>query len=213
MRLELGNKVQTSDGREAGTIDRLILDPQGIALRAVVLHKGILLGRAVEVPLRVLEPGPESALRLTCTAEQAHDLPAFSEGTYTTSPPAGYSAPVGDAAERLSWPLGHGVTGPPPATGGNTVDSAVRQEIAESWRQQDAENAVLGAGSAVKSRDGEKVGTVHGLIVDPISGQVAQIIVRTGFLGRTDIELPTDLIARVDDDVVHLTVPATDVTD
>jgi len=213
MRLELGNRVQTSDGHDAGTIDRLILNPEGIAVRAVVLHQGILLGRAVEVPLRVLEPGSESALRLTCTAEQAHELPAFSEGTYTTSPPADYGTPVGDAAERLSWPLGPGVTGPPPATSGHTGDSAVRREIAESWRQQDAENAVLGAGSAVKSRDGEKVGAVHGLIVDSISGQVAHIIVRTGFLAHTDFELPAELIAGVDDDVVHLTVPAIGVTD
>jgi sporulation protein YlmC with PRC-barrel domain len=211
MRLEFDNKVQTSDGRDAGTVERLILDPECNALRAVVLHRGMLLGRSVEVPLQLLEPGPDSALRLTCTAEQEQDLQEFVEGSYTTPPPD-VGAPLAETSDRFSWPLGPGVTAPPPTASGSAIDSAVRQDIAEAWRQQEARNAVLAAGSAVKNQDGEKVGTVHGLIVDPISGELGQIIVRTGFLSHADFEFPAELIAVVDDDVVHLNVPATEAT-
>lgn len=225
MRLELGDMVRTSDGQEAGVLDRLILDPSCAAVKTVVLHKGLLLGRSVEAPLNLLDATTEDMLRLTCAADQLDDLPEFTEGSYTTQPPVGYSTPFNNPAERLSWPLGAGAVGSgfaangplvstgnglPAATGAEMLDQATSAEVRETWRKQDAQNAVLGASSEVRSSDDKKLGTVRGLSVDPLSGQVTRLVLHKGFLGGEEIELPGALIARVDDDVVYLSATATD---
>lgn len=225
MRLELGDTVRTSDGQEAGTLDRLVLDPTYVAVKTVVLRKGVLLGRSVEVPLNLLDTTTEETPRLTYTAAQLDDLPEFTEGSYTTQPPVEYNTPFNNPAERLSWPLGAGAVGSgfaangplvstgnglPAATGAEMLDQATSAEVREAWRKQDAQNAVLGASSDVRSRDDEKLGTIHGLIVDPLSGQVTRLVLHKGLLGGEEIELPGELIARVDDDVVYLSATTTD---
>jgi len=43
--IELGAHVRTSDGQDAGTIDRLILDPATADIKAAVVHQGVLLSR------------------------------------------------------------------------------------------------------------------------------------------------------------------------
>src|ERR671936_220544 len=56
MRVELGARVRTTDGKDVGTIDRLIVDPSNNEIKAAVIHKGMILPRDVEVPLSAIEP-------------------------------------------------------------------------------------------------------------------------------------------------------------
>ena len=50
MKIELGARVLTAEGDEIGTIDKLILDPEGGDLHAIVVRKGLLFGRDIEIP-------------------------------------------------------------------------------------------------------------------------------------------------------------------
>jgi sporulation protein YlmC with PRC-barrel domain len=74
------------------------------------------------------------------------------------------------------------------------------------------ENAVVKEGSAVRRRDGQTVGHVHQLTFDQHSGRLTRLVVRAGLFWSEERELPTSLIAGVDDGVIYLAVTADELT-
>jgi uncharacterized protein YrrD len=205
-KIELGAKVITADGKEIGTIDKLILDPDAADVHAIVVHKGLLFGKDVAIQLDDVVGQEGGTARLGLTEAQLDDLPRFYEDSYTTPPPersseylSGYGYPTASLLWPSSWsgplagePYGHDAVGD------------VRDEVAALHREQDLGNAVIEAGSEVRSRDGEKVGHVHRLVFDPTSGRPTALVIRKGFLFTEDVELPAGLISSVDDDRVYL---------
>jgi hypothetical protein len=65
-----------------------------------VIRKGFLLPHDAEVPLDLLEPGPQDAVHVPYTADQIHTLPRFEPGDYTPLPPQNVP-PVGYPAGTL----------------------------------------------------------------------------------------------------------------
>ncbi|HEV8633701.1 MAG TPA: PRC-barrel domain-containing protein, partial [Chloroflexota bacterium] len=207
MNVELGAHVRTRDGRDVGVVDKLIWDPQAERVKAVAIRKGFILHRDVEVPVTALRAGPGGELRLDCTADQVDELPAFDESSYTT-PPVDYVAAAGRPAPGVLWPVGYGAPAVAPLGAEAGLDPHVREEIASALYARDLENEVIGQGSTVKSRDGEKVGEVHRLTFDPETGQLTGLVVRRGFLLTEDVELPASLVASVGDEVIYLNLDA-----
>jgi len=205
MRIELGARVTTADGKDDGTIDKLVLDPERADIHSIVVHKGMMLGRDVEIPLDEIVGQREGMIQVRYTKDQLDDLPRFFEGSYTTPPPersaeylSGYGYPSGSLLWPSRWsgpvsgePYGHDAVGP------------VEDEIAAMHRAQDLGNAVIAEGSDVRSREGEKVGEVHQMVFDP-TGRPTMLVIRKGFLFTEDVEVPAGLISSVDDDAVYL---------
>ena len=208
MRVELGARVRTVDGKDVGTIDRLVVDPSNNEIKAAVIRKGLILPRDVEVPLSAIERGPHSSVQLTYTADQVDQLPEFFDSSYTATPPVGYVPPADYPTVGIYWPIGYGVfaTPPLPETAVSTGNAALDREAKETLERQDLENAVIGEGSDVVDRDGEKVGEVARLVFDPDGHRLTSIVVRKGFIFTEDRELPASAITRVDDGVIYLRV-------
>jgi uncharacterized protein YrrD len=208
MRVEVGAGVRTTDGKDVGTIDRLIVDPGNSEIKAAVIHKGFLLPRDVEVPLSALEPAPDGGIQLTYTAEQVDKLPEFFASTYTTTPLAGYVPPAGYPSGGIYWPIGYAFFTPPPLpeTDVSTGSGALDREARETLERQDLENAVIGEGSDVVDRDGAKVGDIARLVFDADGHQLTSFVVRNGFIFTEDRELPASVITRVDDGVIYLSI-------
>lgn len=193
MKVELGAKVSTADGKEIGTIEKLILDPDGGDVHAVVVRKGMLFGRDIEVELDDIVGQPDGTARIRYAENELDRLRTFHEGSYTTPPPerstetaSGYGYP----AASLLWPSRWSgpVSGEPY---GHDAIGAVGDEVASLHRQQDLGSAVIEEGSTVKSRDGEKLGEVHKLVFDADSGRPAMLVIRKGFLFTEDVEVPS----------------------
>src|SRR4029078_5103015 len=87
MRVELGARVATSDGKDVGTIEKLILDPDTGDVFSVVVRKGTLFHRDIEIPLDGIVGQEAGVARVRYTEAQLHDLRTFDEGSYTTPPP------------------------------------------------------------------------------------------------------------------------------
>jgi len=206
MNIELGSKVTTADGKDVGTIDKLILDPEHADIHTFVVHKGLLFGKDVEIPVDAIVGQREGVVQIRYTKDQLDELPGFFADSYTTPPPersteyvSGYGYPSGSLLWPSRWsgpvagePYGHEAVG------------EVGDEVAAMHRAQDLSNAVIEEGSDVRSREGEKVGEVHQLVFDPASGQPTMLVIRKGFLFTEDIEVPSGLISSVDDGVVYL---------
>lgn len=208
MRIELGAKVSTADGKEIGTIEKLILDPESGDVTTVVIRKGLLFHRDIEVELDDVVGQEDGAARLRFAEQELEGLRTFHEGSYTTPPPersAEYASGYGYPTASLLWPSRWSgpVSGQPY---GHDAIGAVEDEVAAMHHEQDLGSAVVEEGSTVKSRDGEKLGEVHRLVFDPETGRPTLLVIRKGFLFTEDVEVPTNLISSVDDDVVYLDV-------
>jgi len=213
MQLELGRHLFSSDGQDAGVIKHLILDPANGQVKTFVVEKGWLLPVDIEIPLEaVLEKGGDG-LYIQYTAEEVKRLPHFDASQYTSIPPQATIPVSSYPFGGLLWPNGYPrlplfTTGDPlpvPVVDGE-VAAVPPQEVQERLRLQDEENAVISAGDAVFSQDGEKVGEVENIAFDSATGRPAHLTVRRGWLFHKDWELPADAIASVDDGIVTLSL-------
>jgi sporulation protein YlmC with PRC-barrel domain len=200
VQVNLGDRVRTSDGKEIGKIEKVILDPVTNAVKAAVVRKGFFLPDDLEIPLGALQRESDDTLTLQRTADEVDELPRFYEASYTPPPPT-YLAPFGYPSAAVLWPVGWPGGYPVP---GQVAADTVAAEAADVYRRQDLDNAVLDEGSDVLARDGEKVGELQSVAFDATSRRPASIVVRRGLINLEAIELPADSIAGVDDRVIHL---------
>jgi uncharacterized protein YrrD len=66
-------------------------------------------------------------------------------------------------------------------------------------------------GADIVSADGEKVGVVDSLVIDPQNGTIQSVVVRKGFFFPTDKILPIAMIADVTEERVALNASAADI--
>ncbi|MHB8621278.1 MAG: PRC-barrel domain-containing protein, partial [Chloroflexota bacterium] len=135
--------------------------------------------------------------------DQADKFPDFVEADYTW-PDANWMAPYGWGMGGVMWPMGGDYGGYPLDPGARTAD--MPNEVAQRAQQQDLENAIVGEGSEVMARGGEKLGEVHNMVIDPTSHKPSSVVVRSGLIFTEDVEIPGDWVASYDDRVVTLNV-------
>jgi uncharacterized protein YrrD len=211
MWLKLGEPVRSLDGHDIGTIKYLILDPSGEEVKTLVVEKGWLLPQDIELPREALQAAEDGSIQAAYTAEQVKHLPHFHESQYTPAPPQYLSAFTNYPVGGVLWPGAYTVS--PFAAAGYALPVVVEgeervppqlPEVEDYLREQEQSNAVISAGADVFSQDGKKVGEVHSLTFDSVTGHPASIVIRRGWLFPEDTELPADAIASVDDGIVSL---------
>ena len=201
MRAAIGTQVLTSDGDEAGTIDRLILNPDANEVRAVVLRKGALLPATSRCRCRPSGRGRTGRCDWLTPPANSTNSPTSSSSNYSGDLPAGALMPVGYGPAGLVWPAGYGDL--PPA-GPLYDDPALAPEERARLRRQDLENAVFAEGSAIISRDGEPVGSLARLDFDAVTGDLARIVFGQGLIFTSETALPASAVARAADRVLYL---------
>jgi sporulation protein YlmC with PRC-barrel domain len=212
MRIDLETPVHTSDGKDIGKIDKLILDPASGLVRTAVVRKGWFLTDDIEIPVDALEADADGTLRLQYTSEQVDKLPRFFEEQYT-APPVGIVPPLGYGTTGLLWPLGWAGPYTPAPFSPAASDRAGTPGESPLFRQQDLENAVIGEGSVVRALDGEKIGEVQRLTFDTISDRLSSLVVRRGVLLHEDTEVSADLIESVNDGEIVLALTSAEASE
>jgi hypothetical protein len=173
MQFELGAPALTSDGQDAGRIDKLVLDARRLTVSALVLRRGGLLHKDIQAPLTEFAVGPAGDLCLTYSADIVRDMPNYNP------------------------------------TGGS--GAGLRADAAAMLAQFELEHAVIGAGSAVKARDGAKVGAVHRLAFELPGGRLTRLIARRGLLVTEEIETPIALLAGAGQGELALSITSAEV--
>ena len=125
------------------------------------------------------------------------------EGDYTW-PHENWISPYAWPMGGVMWPMGYaGYDGYLSYAG---ATSQVPNSVLAQEKQQDLENAIVGQGSEVLARGGEKIGEVHNIVIDPASHKPSSVVVRSGFVFTEDVEVAGDWIESYDDDKVTLNV-------
>src|SRR2546425_814848 len=94
MRIDLGAKVRTKDGHDAGSVRRVIVDPSSQHVTGFVVSTSRLLGRDVIVAGDAFLSGSGDTVTLDLTKEELERQPSFEQADYTV-PPVGWVAPLG----------------------------------------------------------------------------------------------------------------------
>ncbi|MHB8648482.1 MAG: PRC-barrel domain-containing protein [Thermomicrobiales bacterium] len=227
MRVNLGTKVITSDGKDVGKIDRLVVDPRTDRMQEFVVRKGFFVEHDIIIPIGEVEDrignDDDDALHLRMTAEQVKRLPEFVEHSYMAAPDGMYPGMFGDSV-GMAGATGGGFLWPAPiympaaqgspgraglpadapladSSGSNAVAPGM---MGDRLRESRPGNVFLSTGTDVKTRDGDKIGTVDELVVDPQRGKVTEMIVRKGLFGGKEVRIPTQFIDEIDDDTVYV---------
>lgn len=199
MRIDLDAKVRTSDGGDAGMIQRAVFDPSSSEVKAFLVRTGGLLGHEVIVRREQIdELTPDGALRLAMTKDQFDRLEPYVPTAYT-APPLGWLPPADLPYPPTGylWPAGTA-----PVLTQAPSDRATELDLAPSVEK----------GMTVQDRDGEEIGVLEEVRYAEGTGELRGLIVRlragiqTLVGGGTDVEIEREAIARVADRAVHLRI-------
>ena len=191
MRIELGAQVRSADGQMIGTIERVILEPETAAVRAVVIGGGSLVPHRVEVQIDTLISDDDS-LRVGFAADEIREWPAFEE----TNERLGDTdqAAAGFAGADTLWPAGYVPPPPAGASAGAAFDQGVERERVTMMTERDLQTATVRQGSPIRGRDGAVIGSLARLTFNEETGQLSSFTVAPGQMFAEETELSATLI-------------------
>ena len=66
-----GSEVLGQDGKKVGTVRELTFDPAGGELTGLVVHKGVLFGKEISLPVELIDSVDDGVVYLTVDAQEA----------------------------------------------------------------------------------------------------------------------------------------------
>ncbi|MBX6365532.1 MAG: PRC-barrel domain-containing protein [Gemmatimonadetes bacterium] len=180
----LGREVVGADGRKAGTIKDLLLARDGSRTHFLALDLGLFKNQVL-VPVDEVEPGATGFVLRRWTAEDLQALPAYQPDRPLT---AALLAEMATAHPRRYGDLRAAGVAPPSGDG-------VVLPLKQARKFRLAEGAPDLRGWNVFGADGERVGVVTELLVQPTAGKVRYL----------DVDLMEDLFSLAEDR--HVLVP------
>lgn len=184
MDIPVGAGVECADGL-CGKSTYVVIDPAAEQVTHVVVKERIAPHIERLVPREEIMETTPRLIRLRCASERLSAMPPFVETDYVKSTQDFLSYA---ASDYVLWPDYMPVMVPP---------------VRERRHLPPGELAVA-HGARVEARDGH-VGWVDEFLVDPASGQITHLILRTGHLwGQRDVSIPADRIDRIGEDAIFL---------
>jgi len=208
----LGADVRCADG-ECGKLTSLVVGSADDVVTHLVVHGARKGATGKIVPLALVDTqfagGASDDIRLRCTVAEYGGLDA-AEATYSYPSDEGYEARPGGSP--ASWPTyaPPGVMGAPglPADEGAPQEDTVDVVADKLPGEQEVPR-----GEHAHATDGD-IGHVQGIAVDPATGRVTSVLLRTGHLwGRRTVLIPRSAVAAVGADGFHLDITTGQVRD
>ncbi|MEP6775236.1 MAG: hypothetical protein ABJA50_06530 [Chloroflexota bacterium] len=184
MRLDLNTEIRYPDGRRAGFLRKVILDPNG-EVENVVMATARIISHDVVVPMGRLSEAPGNVLQINLDDDQVNNLPAYIEEMQPAVPDG--------------WTFD-----PEPIPGADVFPATLYQPIMPVIEDQNLEQGEIGLsqGTRVDCLDG-----TWGVVDEVLTGDDGQV---TAFVGRPDSPdehdrlIPIELVSQFSPDVVTL---------
>jgi sporulation protein YlmC with PRC-barrel domain len=200
LRLELGQPVHCRDGA-FGELADVVIDPARRRVTHLVVepHHRHSLARLVAAELATPADGDDPVIRLHCTADELHGLPAVQDFAYLRFG----ELPVADP----DWDVGIESVLVAPyfdaiGFGGGPLDLDPR--VALIYDRIPKGEIEIRRASAVFSADGHRIGHVNGFVVAPDEGIADVVVERRHLVRRREIAVPIGAVARLATDSVTL---------
>jgi uncharacterized protein YrrD len=207
--LKEGTSVFTSDGKEVGTINRIVLDPETNEITHIVVQKGWLFAEDKVIPFGRVQSVTGDKVVIDESMGDFDQLPPFEETHYVgvsdrdaaarTMPADAYPANV--FAPAYYWYPPFGYTGYPAY--GMPYYSWPRTKTEQNIP---ADTVPLKEGAKVVTADEKQVGNIDRLLVEPNTGHVTHFVIAEGLLFKDRKLVPANWIKTASEDKVRLNV-------
>lgn len=204
MQFNTGAKVVTADGEQAGSVDRVVLDPETKEVTHLVVRKGILFTEDKVVPMSLVGPSTKEQVTLRQNAGDLEDFPVFEESHFVHANRRRRPEPEAAThqAPGLFWypPVGYSQSaGGFARTPGAGYVHQTRRNIPEG-------TVAIEAGARVIGSDGEHLGDVERVVTDPQANRVTHFLISEGLILKEKRLIPTDWITNFGEGALHLSV-------
>ncbi len=195
MELKESTSVYTVDGKEAGHLDRVVIDPKTKEVTHVVIRSGILSKEDRVISADKIASASQERVTLHCDAEELKEMPPFVVAHYV--PVNAGDTHRGKSADETyvsAAPMFYSYPAPE------------RYEISEIKRTIPDELTALKEGAPVNSADNERVGNIERVITHPDTGQVTHFVIAKGLLLKERKLIPIRWVDLLGEDEVNLSV-------
>ena len=225
LKLELreGAEVYTPGNEQVGKVSGFVLDPATSEVTHIVVQKGWLFPEDKVLSFDMIQSAEEDRVVLKENIGDIDTLPAFEETHFITPRDADITREGGthpaeerrraetiqeDASQGQSaafsyapayyWYPPHGYVGYPVGYYGLPPMETVRNIPADTIPVRE--------GTDIMSSNGEHIGDVERLFVDPTSNKVTHFVISQGVFFKDRKLIPAHWVRSVEDDKVHLSV-------
>jgi uncharacterized protein YrrD len=201
MQFTQGARVLTSDGKDVGHIDQVVMDPQTKEVTHIVVRKGFLFTEDKIVPISLIASADEDAIHLREDAGDLYLLPPFEETHYVLLDDLERGATNYPDVPSLYWlpPAGgwlgypEGFAYPPPYP-------------VQTTRNIPEGTVALHEGAEVYSSNDELLGHVEEILTDSPTDRASYFVMSSGILLPSKRLVPMTWVQDIYEDRLVLNV-------
>jgi sporulation protein YlmC with PRC-barrel domain len=180
--------IYASDGKKAGSLYRVVVDPKTMEVTHIVIQKGLLVKEDKVIPVQEVTAASQDEVILRCTIDALKEMPALEIEKYETLSESPGVVPNYQTLE-----------------GGFHADPVHEYElITETKRTIPDDLIALKVGAEVVSTDDQPVGKVASVLTEPFTGKITCLIVAQGVFNQTWKAIPIRWVNKLDEDKVRL---------
>lgn len=192
----IGTHVYCQDG-ECGKLTRVVVDPNTLEMKELVVEKGVLFKKARVLPMTIVASASVEEIQLAIHQDELENFPPYTEEEYQVITDVDTRWPA--YQEVLPNELALQMMSNPDLQ--TRIDAPLLQE--KIYQNPIDHLAVLKRGTPIYTLDGE-VGKLDRVITDSNSEQITHIIVRQGVLFVEYLPVPVSLVQEVRKNGIHL---------
>lgn len=201
--IDIGADVYASDGEEFGRVSGVVLNAAHDAITHIVVRRGVLFPIDVVIPMDVVGRVVDHDVTLTVTTPEAARMPPLeAEASVPLEVSDQDASGLGPRGAPNIWIGNPGVTLPPLLS----TATNVQPYVVERWRNLPEQSLVLRDGLPARVRDGERLGELDEVVVDPVSHAVTDIVVRLDRPRGRRKAIPSAWVERSDEEAGLLLV-------
>ncbi len=200
-RVRFGQTITSSDGKNVGTVDSIVLNAANNHLEQLVAGQGIL-SQPKLIDIDLIERIEPDRIVLNLTADQVESLPDFVVTQYVEAPATTLTG-LDPAWEAPATGVGRVYYGGPldaSAYPGGLVSpmetSDTTNPVVENISNLPPQDVMISEGTTVVAADGKKVGSVDRVLFGD-GGTLQGFVVKSGFIFRRTITVPINAVAEV----------------
>ena len=211
-KVDIGAKVTSSDGKDVGNVEKLMLRGDSNQVGGFILSKH-LFGTEKIVPARLVANSTEHEVTLSVSSAEAEKLSNVVHTQMVDAPGEltygiGLGGLVDTAGTGGKWVVRGSSGGQYPHTGSEAFffEAPIGNVEVENISSLPEGALLISDGTDVVDSEFKKIGRVDEVVLD--GDTVTAIIVKAGFIFKHDLQIPVSMIAGASSDHIRLTISA-----
>ncbi|MGD2026922.1 MAG: PRC-barrel domain-containing protein [Anaerolineales bacterium] len=207
MKFRYGIDIYSWENEKVGELKHVVIDPGTDEITHLVAEKGFLMPEDKLIPVSLVMEATDERIKLFAFKGSFEDFDDFIEIEYVRSEKIRPDMIAKDEDDEDEFvPL---IAYPPAGAGGMGYTPMIyypEEHKRESIKNIPAGTQDISEGTEVVGLEGERVGNIEEMIVEPQSDQVTHFVISKGILFTEDKLIPSNWVKRYDDDQVKLLV-------